>query len=156
MTYSRLLTLPTQYSTFTLFYDILHYFQYVTVNYLRYLSNGMQRNCMLYNKIRLLMLLFIVWTTPIPQTDLWQKAISIYFDYRVELIKCILSYALEWPDESVSLYHRIFPVTLTNSFSFQNLFSEQYECIFVLVINLLKQAASLERFCFLSLILFLK
>ena len=102
------------------------------------------------------MLLCIVWTTPIPQTDLWQKAISIYFDYRVDIIKCIFLYALEWPDESVALYHRIFPVTLTNSFSFQNLFSEQYECIFVLAINLLKQAASLERFCFLSLILFLK
>ena len=81
---------------------------------------------MLYNKIRLLMLLCIVWTTPIPQTDLWQKAISIYFDYRVELIKCILSYVPEWPDESVLLYHRIFPVTLTNSFSFQNLFSDVF------------------------------
>ena len=102
------------------------------------------------------MLLCIVWTTPIPQTDLWQKAISIYFDYRVDIIKCIFLYALEWLDESAALYHRIFPVTLTNSFSFQNLFSEQYECIFVLAINLLKQAASLERFCFLSLVLFLK
>ena len=102
------------------------------------------------------MLLCIVWTTPIPQTDLWQKAILIYFDYRVDIIKCIFLYALEWPDESVALYHRIFLVTLTNSFSFQNLFSEQYECIFVLAINLLNQAASLERFCFLSLILFLK
>ena len=102
------------------------------------------------------MLLCIVCTTPIPQTDLWQKAISIYFDYRVDIIKCIFLYALEWPDESVALYHRIFLVTLTNSFSFQNLFSEQYECIFVLAINLLKQAASLERFCFLSRVLFLK
>ena len=64
-----------QNSTFTLFYNILNYFQHVTVKYLQYLTNSISRNRMLYNKIWLLMLSSFTLTTLILQTDMWQKLI---------------------------------------------------------------------------------